>query len=138
MGYPKPKKNSKRVLVVIAIHLPEEHINADVCAIVDKCIRAGDDHFADMADLPVDDLPAAEVIYDWHLEKPKLLADASPAHKILEVYTMVASGHTQGSGGSYYADGKGTLHHVNIPVELLEELAREYGVEVLPRVNQRK
>lgn len=81
MGSPKPKKNSKKVLVVIPIHLPEEHINADVCAIVDKCIRAGDDHFADMADLPDEDLPTAEVIYDWHLEKSKLVVEDLPREK---------------------------------------------------------
>lgn len=66
------------------------------------------------------------------LEKELKAANSSVAN-VLSVYTKVASGETQGSGGSFYGDGKGTLNHVHIPVELLEELARQHGVEVLGR-----
>lgn len=64
------------------------------------------------------------------------VAPPDPVAKILEVYTRVASGETKGSGGSFYGDGHGTLNHVHIPVELLEDLARQHGVEVLSRVRK--
>lgn len=46
---------------------------------------------------------------------------------ITSVYEDVASGKSRGAGGHFYADGKGTLHAVTIPVEFLERLAAVLG-----------
>jgi hypothetical protein len=53
--------------------------------------------------------------------------------KILEAYDRVASGATHGSGGVYYANGRGTLTAVVLDVTLLEELARLRGRKVWGR-----
>lgn len=50
--------------------------------------------------------------------------------QILKVYDAVATGETQGGGGSFYGDGKGTLSHVSIPVGKLEDLAMAVGRQV--------
>lgn len=42
-------------------------------------------------------------------------------------------GETEGAAGVYYADGKGTLNQIIVPVEMLEQLAIENNVPVLPR-----
>jgi hypothetical protein len=55
------------------------------------------------------------------------------ASKIVDLYHAVASGASKGSRGSFYANGKGTLCSVHLPVELCEELAKALGREVMPR-----
>lgn len=52
---------------------------------------------------------------------------------ILHYYDLVATGKTQGSGGVYLANGRGTLASVILHVGLLESLARAAGRPVHPR-----
>ncbi len=55
---------------------------------------------------------------------------------MLDRYEDVASGKTNGGFGCFYADGEATLHAVQIPVELLERLARACGRKVHPRTKE--
>jgi hypothetical protein len=52
---------------------------------------------------------------------------------IVDVYELVASGKSGGRGGTFYADGKGTLCAVHIDVEILEHLAKFMGRKIYPR-----
>lgn len=52
---------------------------------------------------------------------------------ILAVYRRVATGETYGAGGSFLADGQGTLTAVWVPVELMEALAAANGQKVYGR-----
>ena len=57
------------------------------------------------------------------------------AAEIYEKYRMVASGDTAGGNGCFYADGKATLNAVQVPVELLERLAKAIGQKVYGRTS---
>lgn len=60
-------------------------------------------------------------------------ADAVVA--ILEFYEYVASGASRGASGSFYADGKGTLNGIDVPVDMIERLARAHGRTVYGRTS---
>lgn len=57
------------------------------------------------------------------------------AEEIYATYAAVASGQTDGGGGTFYADGKGTLNAVTLSVEVLEALAKALGKPVYGRTN---
>jgi hypothetical protein len=65
--------------------------------------------------------------------EPDMEALKAVAGEIVDCYTRVASRETEGAGGLFYADGRGTLSDVMVSVGLLERLALALGRTVLLR-----
>ena len=61
------------------------------------------------------------------------LINTSECDDILDLYDEVATGETLGASGYFYADGKGTLNAVVVPVAMLEKLAKACGRKLHPR-----